>query len=441
MLLLLGGKVYYMKKLRYLIFAVLLVLPLCLWAAAAKSSAPVSPALEIMAAKTDMAKTVPSGENMNFTAQDFMRALNSSKISSVTIKTLPPKEDGALTVAGGAVKKGQTVSGKNLDTLCFIPADKNIKESYFTFSADGTLPITCRVFFIDKENYCPTLSLASEASLTVRTHEQNSATGTLQAYDPDGDKLYFEIVSYPKNGAVVLSDRESGRFTYTPIGNFTGSDSFEYVARDVYGNYSACATVSISVSEKQTSVVFSDIDDCDIYNAALTMAENSLMSGAVSDGLTQFDPDGSISRAEFVMTAMKAAGISSPAENLSDFFTDVSSLAKETRDYVNTAYKMGFVGGTEIDGKLCFMPDSTVTRAEAAVVINNIITSMKTVEAPIVRPVFADASSLPAWAKEAIYTVSNLGILKHENGYVSPDMPVSRGDAALMLEAMIFMKK
>ena len=46
-----------------------------------------------------------------------------------------------------------------------------------------------------------------------------------------------------------------------------------------------------------------------------------------------------------------------------------------------------------------------------------------------------------SWAKEAIYTVSNLGILKHENGYVSPDAPVSRGDAALMLEAMIFMKK
>ena len=430
-----------MKSLRYFIFILLLVLPLCLTASAAKSDVPVSPALEIMASKTDMAKAVSSGENMNFTSQDFMRALNSAKIGTITIKSLPPKEDGALTVAGGAVKEGQTVSGKSLETLCFVPADKSVKESHFTFSVDGGLPIKCNIFFIDKDNYCPTLSLASEASLTVRTHSENSATGTLQAYDPDGDKLYFEIVSYPKNGAVVLSDRESGKFTYTPAGKFTGADSFEYVARDVFGNYSASATVSVSVSERQTSVVFSDIDDCDIYNAALTMAENSLMSGAVSGGVTQFDPDGSISRAEFVMTAMKAAGISSPAENLSDYFTDVSALQKETRDYVNTAYKMGFVGGTDADGKLCFNPDNNVTRAEAAVVVNNIITSMKTVEAPIVRPVFADATSLPTWAKEAIYTVSNLGILKHENGYVSPDAPVSRGDAALMLEAMIFMKK
>ena len=429
-----------MKRLRYFIFALLLVLPLCLWAAA-KSNAPVSPALEIMASKSDMAKAVPSGENMSFTSQDFMRALNSSEIGSITIKTLPPKEDGALTVAGGAVKNGQTVSGKNLDTLCFVPADKSVKESHFTFSADGGLPIKCNIYFIDKDNYCPTLSLASEASLTVRTHQENSATGTLQAYDPDGDKLYFEIVSYPKNGAVVLSDRESGKYTYTPTSGYTGADSFEYVARDIYGNFSASATVSVTVNEKQTSVVFSDIDDCDIYNAALTMAENSLMSGAVSDGLTQFDPDGSISRADFVMTAMKAAGISAPAENLADYFADVSSLPQETRNYVNTAYKMGFVGGSEMDGKICFNPDSNVTRAEAAVVISNIITSMKTVESPIVRPVFADASALPTWAKEAIYTVSNLGIMKHENGYVSPDTPVSRGDAALMLEAMIFMKK
>ena len=65
---------------------------------------------------------------------------------------------------------------------------------------------------------------------------------------------------------------------------------------------------------------------------------------------------------------------------------------------------------------------------------------MKSVEKPLVQPVFADASALPVWAKEAIYTMNSLGILKHYGGYVSPDTPVSRGDAALMLQAMIFLK-
>lgn len=431
-----------MKSLRYLILAVLLLSAvLIVSVSAAKSTDPVSPALEILASKTDMAKAAASGGNMNFTEQDFMRAMNVSDIDSLTVISLPQKEDGVLTVAGGAVKAGQSIDGKNLDLLCFIPANSKIKESSFVFSVDGGFPVSCNVFFIDKTNYCPTLSLASETSLTVRTHRTNSATGTLEAYDPDGDKLCFEIVSYPENGAVVLSDRDSGRFTYTPDAGYTGGDSFEYVARDVYGNYSACATVSVSVSATQTSVVFSDIDDCDIYNAALTMAENALMSGAVTDGVTQFDPEGSISRAEFVMCAMKASGISAPAENLSDYFADISSLPTETRNYINTAYKMGFAGGAETDGKLCFNPDSTITRAEAAVVLSNIITSMQSVEKPIVQPVFADASALPVWAKEAIYTMNSLGIMKHNGGYVSPDTPVSRGDAALMLQAMIFLKK
>ncbi len=431
-----------MKNLRYLIFAVLITAAIfASSASAARPTDPVSPALEILASKTDMSKAAATGGNMNFTRQDFNRAMNTSKVGSLNITSLPPKEEGVLTVAGSAVKAGQTIDGKNLDLLCFIPANADIKESRFVFSADGSFPIACNIFFIDTVNYCPTLSLASDASLTLRTHETNSATGTLEAYDPDGDKLCFEIVSYPENGAVVLSDRESGQFTYTPTSGYTGKDSFDYVARDIYGNYSACATVSVSVNAKQTSVVFSDIDDCDIYNAALTMAENSLMSGMTSDGMTYFDPEGNISRAEFVMTAMKAAGISAPAENLSDYFTDIAALPKETRNYINTAYKMGFAGGTEIDGKLCFSPDSTITRAEAAVVLSNIITSMRAVEQPIVRPVFADASSLPVWAKEAIYTMNSLGIMKNKNGYVSPSTPVSRGDAALMLEAMIFMKK
>ncbi|MBQ8208401.1 MAG: S-layer homology domain-containing protein [Clostridia bacterium] len=425
-----------MKKLIFAA-AVFMLLSTLIIGVSAEERSIVSGALTVLAAKTDMAKTALVGEDISFSEEDFGRSLNLSDINTVTLERVPELTEGRLVIGSATLAAGQSISGENLDMLKFVPASGEIRQSGFDFSTGEGYSIRCNIYFVDKMNYSPTISLASDNALAVNTHDMVSRIGKLDAYDPDGDKFVYEIVSYPENGSLVLLDRDEGRYVYTPKGDFTGNDSFSYVARDIYGNYSASASVSVTVRERRSSVTFGDIDDCNVYNAALSMAENSLMAGTEIDGVTYFSPDQSITRAEFLAVAMRAAGITDPGNVGETVFDDDADIPGEYKGYISAAYQMGFINGSEIDGKTCFLPNATVTRAEAAVMLNSIISSDREVEKPVVLPVFADSSELPHWASDAIYSMNSMGVLPMLDGYASPEAVVTRGDAAQMFEAVM----
>ncbi len=426
-----------MKKTILVTVIMMIAALLTLSISASEERAPVSPGLSVLAANTDMAKTAMVGDNIGFSADDFKRALNISDIGALTIVAIPAASEGKLLLGSASLSEGQKISEENLNLLTFVPASDAVRSGSFVFSRGQGYSIKCNLHFVEKLNYSPTISLASDSSLSVSTHDMVSTIGKLDAYDPDGDKFVFEIVSYPKNGSAVLLDRESGQYVYTPEGSYTGKDSFSYVARDIYGNYSAAAKVSINIEKRRSAVTFGDIDDCNVYNAALTMTENSLMSGTVIDGITYFSPDQSISRAEFLSLAMRAAGISDPGSAVKTVFSDDDDIPNNLKGYVSTAYSLGFINGSEIDGELCFLPNTTITRAEAAVMVNSIISDSKKVEKPIIMPVFADNSALPFWASDAIYSMNSMGVLQTLGGYASPNSIVNRGEAAQMLAAVL----
>ncbi len=425
-----------MKKLIFPILCIMLTIVFCVCVTAAEA-VPVSRGLAVLAEETDMAKTALIGDSISFTSDDFKRALNLSTLKTLTIDTVPDIGDGKLYLGKTEVSAGKSISSENLDMLKFVPSSDKVMSGSFSFSCGYGYSIKCNLHFIEKTNYSPTVSLASDSSLSLSTHDSVSRIASLDAYDPEGDKFIYEIVSYPKNGSLVLLDRESGRYVYSPNSGYSGNDSFSYVARDMYGNYSAASEVSVNVRERRTSVSFGDISDCNTYNAALTMAENSLMSGNEIDGVTYFAPAQSISRAEFLATAMKAAGISDPGSEARTVFADDEDIPGEYKGYVATAYQLGFVNGAEADGEIYFKPSSTVTRAEAAVMLNGIISGSVKTDTPLIRPVFADGSALPVWAKDAIMSLSSMGIMPYDDGYAAPTETLTRGDAAEIFEAVI----
>jgi hypothetical protein len=54
-------------------------------------------------------------------------------------------------------------------------------------------------------------------------------------YDPDGDGLAVDGVTYASHGSVY--ENEDGTLTYTPDPNFSGSDEFWYWVQDDNGNF------------------------------------------------------------------------------------------------------------------------------------------------------------------------------------------------------------
>ncbi len=88
--------------------------------------------------------------------------------------------------------------------------------------------------------------VASNGSVT--TSADTPVDGTLSAADSDGDTLVFEIVSAPSHGTAVITNQNTGAFSYTPAGGYTGSDSFTFKATDGSGNASNVATESVSIN-------------------------------------------------------------------------------------------------------------------------------------------------------------------------------------------------
>ena len=89
--------------------------------------------------------------------------------------------------------------------------------------------------------------IADNASAT--TNEDIAVTIALSGSDVDGDTLDFAIATGPSNGSlgtVSSTGPTTAEVTYTPAGDFNGSDSFTYRANDGTVD-SALATVDITV--------------------------------------------------------------------------------------------------------------------------------------------------------------------------------------------------
>ncbi len=159
----------------------------------------------------------------------------------------------------------------------YTPDHNYVGSDSFTFKASNgradsnaaTIGIT-----VKGVNHPPT---ASDGTLT--TDENESASGTLKARDPDGDQLTFSIVDEPQHGSVKLDDATTGAYTYTPSDGYSGSDSFTFKANDGHAD-SNVAAISITVTSVNRPPVAND--------GTLTTDENKAAGGT----LKASDPDG-----------------------------------------------------------------------------------------------------------------------------------------------------
>lgn len=412
-----------------------LLSPLSLTASAAVNDCPISPALYILAESTDMAMAALRGNAISFTDKDFCRAMNLSKINTLTITKAPQMTDGELRVGNRVVSSGQTLTASEISSLTYTPTGAGIYNSSFRFSVNGSpVDMVCRLYHLEEYNGSPTLNTVGKSFTDVTTHKNITLYGSLPCTDPEGDETVIEIVSYPETGSLVLTDKYKGEYLFIPAKNHAGKDEFRYVARDKYGNYSAAATVTLTVSKPSTSTTFADMTDHKSYNAALTMAEEGIMSGAQVGTTTYFYPDQRVTREEFIVAAMRSVGMRDLARTERTVFTDDKELSDEARDYIGVAYELGYIKGELADnGSLYFHPDRHITKAEAACILTRMIDAAT----PTSKPVFSDADSIPTWAAPSIYSLSYMGILGATNGSISPMAELTRADTAEILAAVM----
>lgn len=417
-----------------IVFLAVLVAALLLVSCASseQNTGRVSVGLDVLAEQAQMTKTGLMSDGISFEAVDFERALNLSKLSSITVTKLPSRADGVLYLGSAEVNEGQVISRANIGYLTFVSGGGEVRDSSFCFSVDGAYEMRCKLCLVDKVNYSPTLSMVSNYSLAVSTYENIAVFGTLTATDPEGDAMTYEIVTRPENGRLVLEDPSRGTYCYVPSKGFTGKDSFRYVAVDRFGNYSEARTVTLTVERGEDIFVFSDLENSVYHVPAISLTEQGIMSSTEIGGEYYFYPEQAVSRIEFLTMAMKMVGIE-PNTATKTVFADDEALSASERGYVNAAQRRGFVcGKLGKDGELLFAPDDPITVAEAAVILMN----MTGTNASDAVPTFAEGSTVPAWASEAVYTMASMGVIGEQGQTLDATKTLTRGQTASMLYAL-----
>ena len=405
-------------------------------------SPPVSYGLRVLAAREEMVLSGLCGNELSLHRDDVCRALNLSAVPGIVLTSLPAPDSGTLFVGAVGAAVGQSIPAEALSLISFAPADRDAPcQAAFTFTVPGSgYEVTCRLCMLTSVNYTPTVALAPVPALTLETYVGVPVSGCLSGYDPEGDRVVYEIVSYPAHGLLTVTDRTSGAYLYTPEGGYAGSDTFSYVVRDEWGNWSASAEVAVTVNALP-AVAFADLDGQSCRAAALAVSARGLMNGVRVGGVDYFRPDAPMSRSEFLVTAMSAAGMLPPdsltaadIDRALEPFADADDVPAAMRPFYVLALQKGTITGrTDAAGQQVLLPSGTISRAEAAVVLSNVIgyADKTTVSA------FADSDALPAWSVPAFTSLRALGILQPPDGTANPAAVMTRGDAAVWLERVL----
>ncbi len=400
------------------------LLAVTLLSSALPASASFGSGAAVIAADVTLVKSVLSGDKVTFRDSDFKASLGVTDFKSIKITCLPEESTGTLLYAGRRAELGQTVKRRNIPSLVFLPASESVTEARFKFTVKGLSDgkeIECIMRFTGAVNKAPVARRESEGALAVQAGVGTS--GRMTASDPEGDRLEYIVISYPRRG--VLDVGADGSYFYTPNDDYKGKDSFTYIVRDEWGNWSEAVTVGFGVKERVSSTVFCDMQGRSEYSAALSVEALGIMSGVSEGSRLFFMPDRTVTRAEFVTSAMKAAGIV-PTEE-SSFFDDDSDIPSEYRSYVATAARLGIINGELLEKELVFKPNEPIARYEASWILAT-LAGLRADEESVE---FLSADGVPVWARGSLAVMYTLGLLDPEAGEEAESL--TRADAAVFL--------
>ena len=176
---------------------------------------------------------------------------------------------------------------------------------------------------------------------------------------------------------------------------------------------------------------FTDIENHWAKDNILFVVSRGLLNGTSE---TTFSPNTGMTRGMFVTALGRLAGVD-PADYQSGKFTDVKADAYYA-PYVNWAAKTGIVSGTT---DTTFAPDTNINREQMAVIMKNYAAKLGyTVPKALEAVTFADNASISSWAKEAVKSMQQAGILAGKtNNRFDPAGTATRAEVATVLRRFV----
>ena len=384
----------------------------------------------------DFSKNGLVGSAIVFDLADFVvKPDEKTSLAGITVDQLPDAGAGVLNIGGQPLEPGARIDATALSGLRFQCAEHpSVTTASMLFTPafsdrQGERQTTVTLYLLTQENNPP---VARNMELT--TYKNVAITGYFDAVDGEGDSLTFQLTSTPARGAVTLAEDGSSQFVYTPYENKTGRDSFTYVAIDPAGNTSPEAKVSLRIDKPDTKVTYSDLSGHPVQKAAIRLAEEGVYVGRYVNGRYFFDPDQPVTRAQFLTMAMSVAGLEDLEGVTLTGFSDDDAIPTWAKGAVSAALKAGVVQGSRDEsGAPVFRADSSISRAEAAVMLDNLLDITDV-------PVAVFSTGGGHWATQSAANLSASGIIRAEDaGSVPLSGTLTMADAAEMLDGALDM--
>lgn len=264
--------------------------------------------------------------------------------------------------------------------------------------------------------------------LEIRTYRNIPYRARFLATDNEGDDMTFAIDKQPRRGTVTVEGTE---FVYTPAEGKTGTDTFTFTATDSGGNVSAPATVTVSIDKTRSGVAYADMDGNPAAAAAQQLAEEGVFTGGQIGGRYFFEPDRTVSRAEFLAMTMETAGLEASDVTMTGFCDD-DAIPTWAKAYAASGLSDGVVQGTSTADGVAFRSTDPITYNEAASILNRVL-AVNDVD---LTAWYADRDATPSWAAQAVGNMESVSVLE-AGSFGSDQMSrcITRADCAAMLAA------
>ena len=346
-----------------------------------------------------------------------------------------------ITSAAGQTSFNVTIKAQTLDLL----VKENVRQ--FTVAIDHLVSVNIG---LDTLKQLDAVSAGGDIILrankvdALRSTEAKAAIETRPAYD-----LSLVYLSGGKETPITSLNGHtiSVRLSYTPAkGEQTGNlyavyvddvGKVEWITKSIYdaslkavvfetGHFSV-----YGVGYKNPAPAFTDIHNHWAADNILFAASRGLLSGT-SD--TTFSPNTGMTRGMFVTALGRLAGIN-PDSYKTGKFTDVKADAYYA-PYVNWAAQNGIVEGVTAT---TFAPDTNINREQMAVIMANYAKKLGyDLPKPLQAVTFADNAQISSWAKNAVRTMQQAGILSGKNGNkFDPKGTATRAEVATVLRRFV----
>ena len=213
------------------------------------------------------------------------------------------------------------------------------------------------------------------------------------------------------------------------------------------GNYNGSGELTVSGGGMTVTIPvtvtggdpFTDIAGYWGYHYIAELAELGITTGISNgDGTYSYIPNGTLNRGELIALVVRMLDIDTTAyETLELPFADVESIPVWLLPYVKTAYGVGLLSGSVVDGVLYAGVNDRVSREMAMTMIGR--TLGRSLEADLSG--FSDEADVSTWAVEYIRTLVALGIVNGSGTSLNPKGEILRGEIAKLITMTIAVQK